>query len=85
MILNEFHQWLTTQQSQAVPQSPLGEAVSYTLNQWESLCLFTSDGDIPIDNNRTEHALRQQVLGRAPLGLGASADGGRKKSVGWGT
>jgi transposase len=63
-ILNEFHQWLEGQRVNVVPQSALGEATTYTLNQRESLCLFTTDGDIPIDNNRREHALRQQVPGR---------------------
>lgn len=62
-ILREFREWLEGQQ-RVLPQSAFGEAVSYTLKHWESLYLFTADGDIPIDNNRTENALRQQVLGR---------------------
>ena len=81
VILNEFHQWLVEQQSQAVPQSPLGEAVAYTLNQWESLRLFTEDGEIPIDNNRTEHALRQQVIGRVNWLFVGSERGGETAAV----
>lgn len=64
VIAGEFQRWLQRQAGEVLPSSPLGEAVSYTLNQWDSLCLFLQDGDIPLDNNRTEHALRQQVLGR---------------------
>lgn len=79
-ILSEFHQWLK-QQALVLPQSPLGEAISYTLNQWESLRVFLEDGEIPIDNNRTEHALRQQVLGRVNWLFVGSDRGGETAAV----
>jgi transposase len=78
-ILQEFHGWL--KQQAAVPQSPLGEAIHYTLNQWESLCMFLEDGDIPLDNNRTEHTLRQQVLGRVNWLFVGSDRGGETAAV----
>lgn len=80
VILNEFHQWLL-QQPRALPESPLGKAINYTLNHWESLCLFTTDGDIPIDNNRTEHSLRQQVIGRLNWLFVGSDRGGHTAAV----
>ena len=64
-----------------LPSSPLGEAIGYTLNQWDSLCLFLKDGDIPLDNNRTEHALRQQVLGRLNWLFVGSEQGGDTAAV----
>ena len=64
-----------------LPASPLGEAITYTLNQWESLCLFTRDGDIPLDNNRTEHTLRQQVLGRVNWLFVGSERGGETAAI----
>jgi transposase len=78
-ILSEFHAWLGKQE--VLPQSQLGEAITYTLNQWESLCLYTQDADIPIDNNRTEHALRQQVLGRLNWLFVGSERGGETAAV----
>jgi transposase len=80
-ILHEFHTWLTRQAADVLPQSPLGEAVQYTLNQWESLSLFLRDGDVPLDNNRTEHALRQQVLGRVNWLFVGSERGGETAAV----
>ncbi len=59
----------------------MGEAIQYTLNHWESLCLYTTDGDIPIDNNRTEHALRQQVIGRLNWLFVGSERGGETAAV----
>jgi transposase len=63
-LLDAFHRWLVAEQPGVLPSSPLGEAIGYTLHQWESLCVYTRDGDLPIDNNRTERVLRQQVMGR---------------------
>jgi transposase len=80
-ILNEFHQWLQQQAAVVLPQSALGEAISYTLNQWQSLGLFLEDGDLPLDNNRTEHALRQQVLGRVNWLFVGSGRGGETAAV----
>ena len=80
-ILNEFHQWLQQQAAVVLPQSPLGEAINYTLNQWQSLSLFLEDGDLPLDNNRTEHALRQQVLGRVNWLFVGSGRGGETAAV----
>lgn len=80
-ILNEFKQWLQQQAAAVLPQSALGEAIGYTLKQWESLNLFLEDGDIPLDNNRTEHALRQQVLGRVNWLFVGSDRGGETAAV----
>jgi len=80
-ILKEFHEWLEQQKGESLPQSSLGEAVSYTLNHWDSLCLYVEDGDVPMDNNRTEHALRQQVLGRVNWLFVGSARGGETAAV----
>lgn len=79
-ILNEFHEWLQGQK-RALPQSAFGEAINYTLNYWDSLCLYTTDGDIPIDNNRTEHTLRQQVIGRLNWLFIGSERGGNTAAV----
>jgi len=79
-ILAEFRAWLG-KQDQVLPQSPLGEAINYTRNQWESLLVYLTDGDIPIDNNRTEHTLRQQVLGRVNWLFVGSPRGGETAAV----
>ena len=44
-----------------------------------SVCL--QDADIPLDNNRTEHALRQQVLGRVNWLFAGSDRGGETAAV----
>lgn len=63
-ILKRIHEWLLTQQPHHLPNSPLGRGITYALNQWTPLNHYLSDAQIPIDNNRSEQALRVIALGR---------------------
>jgi transposase len=45
-------------------KGPLGQAISYALNQWERLLCFLDNVNIPVDNNASESALRIVALGR---------------------
>lgn len=49
---------------QVVPKSSLGKAVHYSLRQWTKLTRFLAHGEIPLDNNRVENAIRPFVIGR---------------------
>ncbi len=49
---------------QALPKSPLGEAVTYALNQWTALQRYTEHGALEIDNNGAERAIKPIVIGR---------------------
>lgn len=62
--LNQFHAWLTALAPQVLPQGLLGKAVHYTLGQWQKLSVFLAHGEVPLDNNRCENAIRPFVLGR---------------------
>ena len=61
-----------------LPQSLLGQAIDYTLNQWPTLELFLSDGRVEIDNNLVENAIRPTALGQKNwLFIGAAGAGQR--------
>lgn len=47
-----------------LPQSALGKACQYALNQWSRLSVFLEDGQVEIDNNWCENAIRPLALGR---------------------
>lgn len=47
-----------------LPQSPLGKAVNYALNEWDALNRYLEDGRLEIDNNLTENALRPSCVGK---------------------
>lgn len=63
-IMERFRTWLEALAPQVLPEGRLGKAVYYTLGQWPKLSTFLSHGEVPIDNNRCENAIRPFVLGR---------------------
>ncbi|GGE91624.1 hypothetical protein GCM10008020_40800 [Massilia psychrophila] len=46
------------------PKSALGTALSYLRDYWPRLTRYTERGDLPIDNNRAENAIRPFIVGR---------------------
>jgi transposase len=62
--LNELHTWMTEQYQAVTPKSPIGKALEYSLKRWKELTLFTTDGQLEIDNNRIENEIRPIALGR---------------------
>jgi transposase len=63
-VLMRMHEWLQLQRPLHLPKSPMGEAIRYALNQWQALGLFLHDERLPLDNNRSEAALRAAAQGR---------------------
>lgn len=61
-ILDEFWQWVSL--LNPLQNSNLGKAVTYAMNQKESLNNFLLDGHIELSNNRAENAIRPYVTGR---------------------
>ena len=61
-LLDKFNQWLI--QADVPPKSALGKAIGYCQNQWHKLNRYIEDGDLNIDNNRAERAVKPFVIGR---------------------
>jgi len=80
-VLDELKQWLTQQQGQVLPKSPLGQAIGYALNNGEALCRYLEQGYLSIDNNLSERTLRVVALGRNNWGVVGSETGGQTAAV----
>lgn len=63
-ILDTLQKWLNQQQGVILPKSAIGEAIQYTANNWKALTRYLDDGDLAIDNNAAENALRAIAIGR---------------------
>jgi transposase len=63
-IMQEFNEWLIKTSNQVPPQSPIGQAIQYTLNQWHKLIVYLEHGDLEIDNNLIENFIRPFAIGR---------------------
>jgi len=63
-LLATIKTWLDTEQKLVLPRSPMAQAMTYMLNQWDALCIYTTQGFLNIDNNAAERALRRVGIGR---------------------
>ena len=75
--LEQIKTWFEAQKVEVLPKSPMGQAMDYCLSNWAALLRYTSDGDLSIDNNATENALRPVALGRKNWLFAGSDEGGR--------
>jgi transposase len=80
-LLREFKVWLDKSAQQTNPKSTIGEAVSYTLRQWEKLTTYTQHGQLCIDNNRAERAVKPFVIGRKNWLFSNTASGARASAI----
>jgi transposase len=83
--LAQFKTWLESQQAAnggpILPKSPMGQAITYAMNQWEALCVYSTDGRLNIDNNAAENALRRIAVGRKNWLFCGSDNGGATAAV----
>lgn len=62
--LAKIKAWLDEQQKLILPRSVMAQAITYVLNQWEALNVYTTQGYLNIDNNAAERALKRIAIGR---------------------
>jgi transposase len=80
-IANQLHIYLTSIQPQLLPKSDAGQAVAYVLKNWIALTRYLEDGDLSIDNNRTERSLRGLAVGRRNWTFLGSDRGGKTMAI----
>jgi transposase len=80
-VLRALGGWLRATRPRVLPKSPLGAAITYALNQWDALNVYATDGDLAIDNNAAERALRGVAVGRKNWLFWGSLTGGRTAAV----
>jgi transposase len=80
-ILEKLRNYLVEIQAEVLPKSPEGRAVRYTLKNWTALNRYCEDGDLSIDNNATERAIRGLAVGRNNWVFFGSDEGGKTAAV----
>jgi transposase len=78
-LLTGLKSWLDEQQF--LPKSLIGQAATYTRNQWEALNRYLEDGDLSIDNNVSERAVKPVAIGRKAWLFVGSPPAGRRAAV----
>ena len=74
-LLNQFKTWLDKSAPNVLPESLLGKALNYALNQWARAIRYPDDGRLDIDNNRSERAIKPFVMDRKAWLFSQTANG----------
>ena len=64
-----------------LPQSLMGKAIDYALNQWPALLVFLEDGRLEIDNNLVENAIRPTAVGKKNWLFIGEAEAGERSAI----
>lgn len=92
-VLRDFETWMRQQadgvgpdgsplpQGPVLPKSPLGMAINYCLGNWAAFTRYAGNGQLDIDNNSAERAMRPVAVGRRNYMFFGSDNGGRTAAV----
>jgi transposase len=80
-ILAEIKTVLDEYKNQVLPKSPMGKAITYSLNQWDALNRYVDDPILDIDNNLSERTLRMVVIGRKNYMFAGSEAGAWRAAI----
>lgn len=80
-ILAEMHEWMIRLRVATADGSGLARAIDYSLNRWPSLIRYAQTGNLPIDNNPVENAIRPIALGKKNWLFAGSERAGKRAAA----
>ena len=80
-IADALHAWLAEQRLRLAKADATARAIDYALSNWTALTRYLQDGEVPIDNNAAENALRPLVIGRKNWLFVGSAQAGERAAA----
>ena len=85
LVLSEkvdaYFAWAKQKYSQVTHNSTIGKALAYSINQEDYLRVFLSDGNVPMDNNYAEQAIRPFTIGRKNFIMIESSNGAKASAI----
>ena len=79
--VDDYFAWAKIKYSQVTHNSTIGKALAYSINQEEYLRKFLDDGNIPMDNNYAEQAIRPFTIGRKNFVITESDKGAKASAI----
>jgi len=80
--LGDLHGWLCAKRRVAADGTGLARAIDYSLKRWPAILRYVESGQLPIDNNPIENAIRPICLGRRNwLFVGSERAGQRAAAI----
>ena len=80
-VLDNLKSWMLENYKAVLPKSIIGQALYYSLQRWDKLSLYTTDGRLKIDNNLVENAIRPVAIGRKNYLFAGSHNGARRATM----
>jgi transposase len=77
-LVEDLFAWLSAQLARLPGRSPTAEAIRYALNHRDGLVRFLEDGQIELDTNTVERAIRPICLSRKNALFASGDDGGAR-------
>jgi hypothetical protein len=63
-VLDGMFLWLFATRRSVADGSGAAKAIDYSLKRWPALIRYADSGDLPIDNNPLENAIRPIAIGK---------------------
>jgi transposase len=63
-LLQQLGRWMKEQYIEVLPKSPIGKALGYSIERWDELMIYATNGKLNIDNNPVENSIRPVAIGR---------------------
>ncbi len=80
-VINELGKWIFQEIKNTLPKSPIGKAMAYAYAIWDALSAYLYDGNLLIDNNLVENAIRPIALGRKNYLFAGSHDAAQRSAM----
>ncbi len=79
--VDDYFAWAKLKYEQVTKNSTIGKALAYSINQEQYLRKFLDDGNIPLDNNYAEQAIRPFTIGRKNFVIIESDNGAKASAI----
>jgi transposase len=80
-VIEDLRAWLDATLQTLSTKSDMAGAIRYALSRWSALTRYLDDGEVEIDNNAAERALRVVALGRKNYLFAGSNRGGERAAA----
>lgn len=80
-VLKDLKNWMLENYKSVLPKSTIGQALRYSLERWDKLILYTTEGKLEIDNNPVENSIRPVAIGRKNYLFAGSHNGARRAAM----
>lgn len=80
-VAEQLHAWLIEQRPKLARADVTAKAIDYALSNWTGLTRYLDDGNVPIDNNAAEGAVRPLAVGRKNWLFVGSQQAGERAAV----